>query len=322
MRKRGKSQIISGIYGIFHKESGRAYIGSAVNISRRWYRHRNELKSNTHHCLYLQRAWNKYGEEAFEFKVLETCLPEKTCLFSREDYWMQKHRKKRYNSGDHPEANAGMPVSEERRKRISEANKNRVNHKPHYAKRITDEIMLRIAEDYANGDMLKTIAIRHDVSYRVIYGIIHEERGNLKPLPEEIRSAIAIRSKIGMARADTNLVSVIDVEQAKEIKVRLERGEIMTEIACHMGITKHIVRNIQRGRTFSYVEITDSDRQKVLTPLPTTYKAKPKLTIDDIRDIKQRISVGESLSSIARLYNISVSITSGIKHDKIHKHIV
>lgn len=36
-------------------------------------RHFGELNRNVHNNKHLQNAWNKYGEESFEFNVLEYC---------------------------------------------------------------------------------------------------------------------------------------------------------------------------------------------------------------------------------------------------------
>lgn len=60
-----------GIYCIEHVDSGKKYIGSSMNISRRFTRHRSDLNHNKHHCVYLQRAVNKYGIGQFKFRVLE-----------------------------------------------------------------------------------------------------------------------------------------------------------------------------------------------------------------------------------------------------------
>jgi hypothetical protein len=43
-----------------------------VNKDSRWAYHRSALRHDHHHCEYLQNAWNKYGEKAFKFVILET----------------------------------------------------------------------------------------------------------------------------------------------------------------------------------------------------------------------------------------------------------
>lgn len=64
----------AGCYLIHNIKTNKIYIGSSQNIWRRWLNHRTELKHNRHHCIYLQRAWNKYFPEDFEFKVIEIII--------------------------------------------------------------------------------------------------------------------------------------------------------------------------------------------------------------------------------------------------------
>lgn len=63
----------SGIYQIRNVINGHLYIGSAADIARRWKWHRNALRAGNHHSVYLQRAFNRYGEASFVFSVLLEC---------------------------------------------------------------------------------------------------------------------------------------------------------------------------------------------------------------------------------------------------------
>ncbi len=74
------------IYTIRCTANGKVYVGSAVDINRRWKEHRHELRNNKHYNQRLQRAWNKYGESAFVFEVVETCKPSEILL--REQHWI------------------------------------------------------------------------------------------------------------------------------------------------------------------------------------------------------------------------------------------
>jgi hypothetical protein len=58
-----------GIYVIICWANGAVYVGSSVDIGDRWNEHHRQLRGEYHHCQYLQNAWNKYGEAAFEFGV-------------------------------------------------------------------------------------------------------------------------------------------------------------------------------------------------------------------------------------------------------------
>ena len=73
----------SGIYAIVRKANGDRYVGSAVDLRVRFRDHRRDLKDNKHHNIHLQRAWNKYGEKAFEFRVLLYCDPELLIMFEQ-----------------------------------------------------------------------------------------------------------------------------------------------------------------------------------------------------------------------------------------------
>jgi len=66
--------IISGIYRIRSKvHPDRIYIGSAVYIHDRWYRHRQKLRKNKHENSKLQNHYNKYGLEDLSFDILFLC---------------------------------------------------------------------------------------------------------------------------------------------------------------------------------------------------------------------------------------------------------
>ena len=66
---------ISGVYKIVNKINGKYYVGSSNDIIKtRWKKHRYMLRKNKHSNPKLQNAWNKYGEENFEFIIVEKCL--------------------------------------------------------------------------------------------------------------------------------------------------------------------------------------------------------------------------------------------------------
>jgi group I intron endonuclease len=64
---------VSGVYEIRHIPTGRRYIGSAVHYGKRKKLHLTQLRHGKHHNRYLQNAWNKYGEDQFEFRLLLVC---------------------------------------------------------------------------------------------------------------------------------------------------------------------------------------------------------------------------------------------------------
>ena len=82
-----KIELNSGIYLIVNRINGKLYVGSTRNFSSRRASHFSELRLKRHGNLILQRAFNKYGEDAFDFVVLERCPEAK--LRVRELQWIE-----------------------------------------------------------------------------------------------------------------------------------------------------------------------------------------------------------------------------------------
>jgi len=82
----------SGIYKITCLANKRFYIGSSIDLSKRLSRHRRELNKECHINRHLQRAWNKYGADAFVFEILLYCDPENCLMYEQIalDYYKPK----------------------------------------------------------------------------------------------------------------------------------------------------------------------------------------------------------------------------------------
>lgn len=63
--------MISGIYAIENIYNNKLYVGSSINIEKRWNRHRKDLVKNRHHNIFMQRSYLKYGDDCFVYFVLE-----------------------------------------------------------------------------------------------------------------------------------------------------------------------------------------------------------------------------------------------------------
>lgn len=80
-----------GVYVIRNTASGRVYVGSSYRIRLRWSGHKRLLRLDKHHYAPLQRSWNKHGEAAFSFNVVEVVWhPDQ--LYIREQYWIDLMR--------------------------------------------------------------------------------------------------------------------------------------------------------------------------------------------------------------------------------------
>lgn len=147
--------IISGIYVILHVKSGKIYLGQAQNIRARWRCHRSDLKLGKHGNRHLQAAWNKYGEKAFQFKILERCSIDQ--LDEREQHYLDVYIPKgicyniaidatvpwrgRHLSDAHKlqisETHKGKFVSEKTRQKLREINTGR-KHSPETLQKLSE----------------------------------------------------------------------------------------------------------------------------------------------------------------------------------------
>ena len=107
----------SGIYCIINIKNSKRYIGSSKNIRQRLWTHRACLRHNNHENAHLQAAWNKYGEDNFDYFILEPCKED--ILLVREQYYINSIK---------PEYNINLetqrpPCTLESRKKQSETRK-------------------------------------------------------------------------------------------------------------------------------------------------------------------------------------------------------
>lgn len=114
----------SGIYAIIHRDSGRWYAGQSINIKSRWQGHRQALRKGKHSNARLQRAWNKYGEDAFDFVVL--ILAPVHLLNDLEQAYLDDPETSAFNIAKCAEASArGLIFTPETRAKMSAAKKGR-----------------------------------------------------------------------------------------------------------------------------------------------------------------------------------------------------
>lgn len=135
----------SGIYRIRNKQNNHSYIGSSKNIEKRFIAHKNALKRNDGENIILQRAWDKYGSDSFEFEIIEEMKDsiKEDLLFLEQTYLDNTNYDSSYNIGS---ANGGdhisnHPNNSEIRKKISEGGIKRYANMTEEEKRIMSENM-------------------------------------------------------------------------------------------------------------------------------------------------------------------------------------
>lgn len=128
----------SGIYKIVNNITGKFYIGQTYNLWKRKKDHWYKLLGNRHRNQHLQHAWNKYGEDNFEFVPIVICelkelnYYEQKCVDLLNPYYNIRLECVNNNLGlKHTEetkrkislGNKGKQFSEETRRKISEYQK-------------------------------------------------------------------------------------------------------------------------------------------------------------------------------------------------------
>ncbi len=132
---------VSGVYIFLHRDSGRCYVGSSVDMGQRLTRHLWDIDHAKQ--TYFGRALKKYGFEAFDYEVIVRCPKEQ--LLEREKFFIQFYGAVApggFNTYNDPTATydkkvseatrakirakkIGKKLTEEHRRKISEANRGR-----------------------------------------------------------------------------------------------------------------------------------------------------------------------------------------------------
>jgi group I intron endonuclease len=189
-----------GVYVIFNKINKKMYIGSTANIWKRILDHKNRLIRNCHPNLYLQHAWNKYGQENFVF-----CYPMPTS--NREEayqleFWLidffesyerdcgynlerLDNGKRKFHSEETRKkigiASSKRKLSEETKKKIALASSRRIWSKESREKcsesrlknvGYSQEVQDLIVEMYSNGEIVKNIVVKTGTSKCYIYRLL------------------------------------------------------------------------------------------------------------------------------------------------------
>lgn len=108
---------MTGIYKIQSTiNSNRIYIGSAIDIKKRWNGHLRQLRSNCHHSKKLQNHVNKYGIDDLEFSIITACERDK--LIINEQFFIDSY-KPYFNCSPTAGNCNGIKRTEEHKKKIS-----------------------------------------------------------------------------------------------------------------------------------------------------------------------------------------------------------
>lgn len=105
------TQRIPVVYKIENLVNGKIYVGGAIDFHKRRWEHLHALKHGNHYASRLQRDWDTFGEDSFEFVILEkvdlsNCKTRQEKLYKIKDteqkYFneLKPFRKRGYNKCD------------------------------------------------------------------------------------------------------------------------------------------------------------------------------------------------------------------------------
>jgi hypothetical protein len=81
------------IYRIVNTKTLQIYIGETTVGIYRWGKHKSNLRRQKHESPALQEDWNKYGEEAFVFEIIEElpCDTSRDLLLKKEEKYIKQY---------------------------------------------------------------------------------------------------------------------------------------------------------------------------------------------------------------------------------------
>lgn len=262
---------VSGIYKIINKIDGKIYVGQTQNYHKRKQKHLAALRANSHFNTHLQRAFNKYGEKAFEISLLCECEIEE--LDRLEVEWISAlrcaDREYGYNlmyggqvfRSFTPEirmrmsmVNRGKKFSKEHRRHISESQKGRIisqcsidkmkatkmKNNSHQGQKnpnavISDDAANEIIQRlYEKREPVKTICSEYGVTQDTVYNLIYGK--TYRHILPEIRKELSSWGK-------DNVQDRI----AQGIEMYLQ-GESQNKISKELNISRNTLRKELQAR--------------------------------------------------------------------------
>lgn len=238
----------TGIYKIKNIITEKVYVGSAIDIDKRWRKHKQMINEGNHHSIKLQNSMNKHGISKFIFEIIEEC--EKELLIEREQYWINvlDSYNNGYNSRPIAHSNLGikLPISEETKRKIGLKSKGR-KHTEETRKKIKEKRKLQIFTEETRKKLSKIHSdkkwseeskekmrksmkgkspINKGKTYEELYGKEKAEELKMKRRITASNKKLTeeSRGKINKNKKGKTYEEIYGEEKAKEIKMRISRN--------------------------------------------------------------------------------------------------
>lgn len=139
----------------------------------------------------------------------------------------------------------------------------------------------------------------------------HWSRRNL---PEEIRAKWRAMGKAQAARmnGENHPATVLTADKVRKIKSRSANGESNKELAKAFGVTHSNISAIILGKSWGHIEVEPRSKDD---------KWSPKLTLDQVKEIRAKYDAGQSKASLAREFGMSEGAIFKVAKRISHKNV-
>jgi group I intron endonuclease len=262
-----------GIYWIRNTINDKVYIGSAKNLTDRKKHHFLSLEKGTHHCVHLQRSYNKYGEENFIFELI-MYVDDFSMLLKVEqiflDMFFENFFEYIYNTYRIAGSGAGHIASEETRKKISESGKGKIVSEEtkrkisesqlgeknwNYGNKASEETRKKMSESRmgdknpnygktTSDETKKQISLANSGENSALYG---------KPKSEETKRKMSL-SNAGKSAGTKSPNAKLTEDDVVEIKKMIGQGMRNRDIVKLFTVSDAIISAIRHGKVWKHVK--------------------------------------------------------------------
>lgn len=197
-----------GIYKIECAVNGKIYIGSSVNVEKRWSDHRWQLNNKIHSNPHLQSAWILYGSETFIFSLIEECLDSEILI--REQYYLDILFKdaNTFNIATIAgSAQKGKKLSEDHKRKISEGNKGKVVSEETKRKMSESQKGKKKTPEQIENHRSKLIGKKASESTKLKMSNTRKGRKHSEEVKEKIRNKHWANNGVDMLKEVSNKIS-------------------------------------------------------------------------------------------------------------------
>ncbi|MGG3889605.1 GIY-YIG nuclease family protein [Metabacillus fastidiosus] len=266
---------LCGIYMILNLINNKIYIGSSINIKKRWQAHKSYLNINQHSNRYLQNAWNKYGEENFKFKVIDNFIDQSLILL-REQYWIDYFQSADEECGYNISPTAGNLMgfkhSDETKRKISTRMKGKEKTSEHLAN-ISNSLKGRKMSKEVKEKLLKAnIGKKHTKEHREKISKHHYGK-KLSEAHKEVlvnsrkkftkETVLEIREKVFSGARVKDLM--IEYDCSKQTILRIKKMETYLEVWESNSFKDNVDLEVEVDKATRRVKLTHNQVVEIFT---------------------------------------------------------